>query len=251
MQILDKVRADLYSNGIDIIDAIDVAYENGQTSTYTSDDLFLADSALKKKESLSTWLADIHWKTAEEVRVELFDCTVYVIDLNLISHHPNNAKQRGKVKNMSTYETVKAGLYHYGLDTIDEIEVEYEGGEVVKYKLDDALEADPEGSVEASILGWLDQVDWDNVVEVSLETHEDEKYKIGLGLEDEEDSEDDDEEDEEDSEDDDEEDEEDSEDENLEEEEVEAEEVEEVDEEEDSEDDEDGYDDEYEEDEDQ
>ena len=191
--ILDKVKAELYSSGIDVIDELEVEYKNRQTTAYRSNDFVLADPVRKKKESLSNWLAGIHWNSAEKLKVELFDCTVFTIDLNRIKINPNNAKQKGNVNKMSTFETVKAGLYHYGLDKIDEIEVEYEDGQIAKYLLDDALEADSEASVEDSILGWLNQIDWDNVVEVSLETHDDEKYKIGLGLEDdEEDVEDDD-----------------------------------------------------------
>ncbi|MCE5172728.1 hypothetical protein LQV63_26005 [Paenibacillus profundus] len=97
---------------------------------------------------------------------------------------------------MSKLNRFKAELSKYGLDEIDEIDVEYENGTTSKYNYADLLESGEEVENESSYNEWISTVNWDEVEELKLELINGQKYQISL--EEQEDGDYDDEEDEDD-----------------------------------------------------
>ncbi|MBN3526557.1 hypothetical protein [Paenibacillus apiarius] len=81
---------------------------------------------------------------------------------------------------MSKLDKFKAELSKYGLDEIDEIDVEYENGTTSKYNYADLLESGEEVENESSYNEWISTVNWDEVEELKLELINGQKYQISL-----------------------------------------------------------------------
>ncbi|MCM3337708.1 hypothetical protein M3650_03395 [Paenibacillus sp. MER TA 81-3] len=97
---------------------------------------------------------------------------------------------------MSKLDRFKAELSKYGLDEIDEIDVEYEDGSTSKYSYEDLLDSGIDVEKESSYNDWISTVDWDEVEELKLELISGQKFEFNL--EEQEDGDDDDKEDEDD-----------------------------------------------------
>lgn len=95
---------------------------------------------------------------------------------------------------LSKLDRFKAELSKYGLDEIDEIDVEYEDGSTSKYSYEDLLDSGIDVDKESSYNDWISTVDWDEVEELKLELISGQKFEFNL--EEQEDGDDDDEEDE-------------------------------------------------------